>query len=87
MKPKKTDSTQFMTSKHEEMLKLVKTKENKVIITAGQYRVSKKEFDTFNEADQYVGTKPYELIFNVTTLLIHMNNETKKDNSKDTKDN
>ena len=43
--------------------------DDKVIIVMGNYKASEKEFDTFEQADEYIETKPYELILNMT--LIH----------------
>lgn len=38
-------------------------RDNKVIIVFGNSLVSHREFDTFDEAEAYLNTKPYEIIF------------------------
>ena len=71
-------------SKISNMFALVKTEDEKVAICAGGYAVSEKKFDSFELADQYIAVKPYELIFNVVSLLIFKSNEnkTKEPNKK-----
>lgn len=51
------------------MFMIVNTPNNKHIIVMGNYRVSEKEFDTFEDANEYVNSKPYEIILNM--VLIH----------------
>lgn len=55
-------------SKNTNMFMLAK-EGDKVIIVMGNYKASEKTFDTFEQADEYIATKPYELILNMT--LIH----------------
>lgn len=43
--------------------------ENKIRIVVGNNVVSNKSFDTFKQAEQYIGTKPYELILNTSLLM------------------
>lgn len=68
------NGNQIQQSKHEQIFMLVKDKEGKVNIVAGNYRVSRKTFDTYKQADEYIGTKPYELIFNTCLVLTKENN-------------
>lgn len=68
-------------SKHDQIFHLVKDKEGKINIIVGNYRVSQKKFDSFEQAEEYIGTKPYELIFttcNVMTNTIIENEKTKQ---------
>ena len=55
-------------SKNTSMFMLAK-EGDKVIIVMGNYKASEKTFDTFEQADEYIATKPYELILNM--CLIH----------------
>lgn len=68
-------------SKHDPIFHLVKDEQGKVNIIVGNYRVSQGKFDTFEQAENYIGTKPYELIFttcNVMTNTIIQNEKTKE---------
>lgn len=74
------DATMFKHSKTEEMFNLVKT-ENGIIITCGNYKISRKTFKTWKEADEYIASKPYEIIINVSVLMSKLNeDENKKQN-------
>lgn len=69
-------------SKHDEIFHLVKDKNGKVNILVGNYKVSSKTFDTFEQADNYIGSKPYELIFTTCNVMTNtiMQNEKEKQN-------
>lgn len=51
-------------SKTDKIFLLVKDDESKVQIAVGNNIVSAKKFDTYKQAEEYIGRKPYELIFN-----------------------
>lgn len=78
-----TNDTKFKQSKIEPLFNLVKDEQDKVNIVVGNYRVCRKTFDTFKQAEQYIGSKPYELIFNTTCLIIENNNK-QNENIKET---
>ena len=66
--------------------------EGKFIITIGNQKATEKTFDTIKQAEQYIATKPYELIANmcyailVTTMNIKQNesqqHETERNNQE-----
>ena len=80
---KNVEQPQVKKAKTDSMFTLVK-KDEKVKIAIGNYQVSKKEFDTFNQADQYLATKPYEILINVTCLFAqkHLEEQFKKQETK-----
>lgn len=67
----------FQQSKVEKVFSLVKDENGKVRIVMGNMLASRKEFDTFKQADEFIGTKPYELIFNGVEILMRYKNENK----------
>lgn len=73
----------FKTSKNEPIFQLVKDENGKVLIVCAGYKASTKTFDNFKQADQYIGTKPYELIFNTFAIMLKI----KEENEKETKEN
>lgn len=74
---------QFRVSKNEKIFALVKNQDGKIVICAGGYAVSEKKFETFEQADQYVATKPYEIIINLFYVLNKKRNETENENPQD----
>lgn len=80
METKQQDSTQVRKSKISEIFTLVKGEDGKIFIAVGQYKVSNKSFDTYDQAERYIGTKPYEIIVNLIGLAIY-----EKENEKATK--
>lgn len=84
-KTKKTDATAFKHSKVDELFNLVKDQSNgRIIICVGNNKVSRKSFKTWKEADNYIATKPYEILINVSILIQKLNNDEKeKENKKD----
>lgn len=75
----KLNDTQFQMSKGK-VFGLAKNKEGKVIILLADYRVSAKEFNNFEEANRYIGQKPWELILNSIYVIeqIAKKNENEK---------
>lgn len=71
IKAEKANDLQFTKSNVDEIFNLVK-KDEKVVITVGNYRVSKHEFNTFEEADEYIAKRPYDLIINLSSLAMHL---------------
>lgn len=80
-KPKGNDATMFRHSKVEEMFNLVKTDKG-IIITCGKFKISSKSFKTWNEAENYIASKPYEILINVSVLMCKLN-EDEKEQKKD----
>lgn len=82
---KKTNkgNEQFRVSKNEKIFALVKDENGKIVVCAGGYAVSEKKFDTFEQADQYIATKPYEIIINLFYVLKKKDNEIKVENPQD----
>lgn len=85
-KRKTNDATMFKHSKTEEMFNLVRT-ENGIIITCGNYKISRKTFKTWKEADEYIASKPYEIIINVSVLMSKLNENEKEQNLGEGKEN
>lgn len=79
----------MVQSKHEKIFMLVK-QSKKVIVTVGEYKVVNREFDTFEQAEQYIASKPYKLIFNTFQILMNYaekNKKTADEIAADTKNN
>lgn len=43
--------------------------DGKIIIKVGQYRVSNMEFNTTEEAEEYLEQKPWEIILTITGMM------------------
>lgn len=85
MKTNTKELTQiYKQSENEKLFAIVKQKE-KFIIVCGNYKVSNEEFENIEEAEEYIKSKPYELIINVTTLIAKFELE-KLNNTKNEKD-
>ena len=69
-------------SKQCQAFTLVKDKDG-IKICVGNYLVSPEKFKTFNDAEQFIGTKPYDLIFASILTLI----ELKKNENNQTQEN
>ena len=69
-------------SKHCKVFKIVKRKE-KYIITLNMFNVSEKEFESVEDAENYIAEKPWELIFNAL-LAVEEVNKMKNENNTDT---
>ena len=84
------NSSQIKSSKHDKIFALVKEKTGKIAIVVGMYKVSKRTFDTFEEADKYIARKPWELIFNLAAMIYDFktneHNENKETNEKPSED-
>ena len=77
-KPKGTkDATTYKVSERESMFAMVKTEQG-IIICCGKYKVSNKSFKTWEEAEEYIASKPYEIIINVSVLFSKLNNDEKE---------
>lgn len=77
---------EFKKSKGSPIFNLVKNKEGKVIITVGEYVASKKQFDSFEQAERYIGTKPWEIIINLVEITMYYEKEqNSKKSTKKTK--
>lgn len=57
MKKEETEEMEFFT------VRPLGTEEKGFIITAGNMMASKKTFETKEEAEEYIKSKPYDLIF------------------------
>lgn len=84
METKQQDSTQVRKSKISDIFTLVKDADGKIFIAVGQFKVCNKSFDTFEQAERYIGTKPYEIIVNLIGLAIY-EKEQSKQSAKGTK--
>lgn len=82
---KTNDATAFKHSKVDELFNLVK-QNDKVIICVGNNRVSRKQFKTFKEADNYIASKPYELLINVSILIQKLQENDYKNSAKSAED-
>ena len=72
----------FKNSKHCELLAIVKTQNDKFIITSGKYRMSKHEFNTMEDAENYIMSRPWELIINLINIIYHYETEQTKSTNK-----
>lgn len=68
---------QMQKSKHDDVFLLVK-QGKKVIITVGEFKAHDREFDTIEQAEQFIASKPYKLIFNTFQILSHYAEKSKK---------
>lgn len=82
VKKTSNDATMYQQLDAEPMFAGVKTNEG-IIITCGKYRVSAKTFKTFEEANEYVASKPYEILINVSVLFSKITNDESKEPSKE----
>lgn len=57
MKERETEEIEFFK------VRPLGTEENEFIITAGNMMASKKTFETQEKAEEYIKSKPYDLIF------------------------
>ena len=62
-------------SKHAQHLYIVQDEDKKFVITMGKYIVSNKKFDNIKEAENYIATKPYEILVNQTQIIMHYEKE------------
>ena len=73
-----------MQSKNDRMFYFVKDENGKIHICVGGYAVTEKTFDTFKQAEEYVGTKPWDIIVNVCYIILKSKtNETDNKNPQD----
>lgn len=77
----KAEMPKIKQSKTDEIFTLVKSK-NGVKIAIGNYQVSKNVFTSFEQAEKYIASKPYEILINVTCLFTEM--RMKNENTKET---
>lgn len=81
-KTKKKETEQmYKQCECDELFSFAKTQEG-IVILVGKYRVSSKTFKTFEEAEAYVNSKPYELIINLSVLFNKFENENSKETAK-----
>lgn len=52
--------------------------ENKYLIVVGNNLVTPKKFDTIKQAEEYIGRKPYDLIFNTCLVITKLAQENEK---------
>lgn len=84
---KTEDNTQFRASKTDKIFGLAKDKNGKVQIILAGFVVSSKKFDTFDQADKYIGTKPYEIILNSIYVMIKQHEKDNGESPRDAKSN
>lgn len=78
---KKPNGTSFKHSEVDQIFNLVKMQDGNIHITVGNNIVSRKTFKTFKKADEYLASKPYEILINVACLIVN----TQKQNETETK--
>lgn len=78
---KKETEQMFKQCECDELFSFAKTKEG-ILILVGKFRVSSKTFKSFEEAEAYVNSKPYELIINLSVLFNKFENENKETKEK-----
>lgn len=76
------NDNQFRKSKVCEYFAIVKDEKDKYNICAGQYKVSEKSFDTIDQAERYIGYKPYEIICNLIALFVKLHEDEKANKTK-----
>ena len=81
---KQQKNEMFQTSK-DKVFAFIKNEKGKIVICLGGYQASKKTFDTFKQAQEYVNTKPYELLINICGIILYKQNENiEKENAETT---
>ena len=81
---KTKDATMFAKSKTDELFNLVKT-EKGIVICCGKFKVSSRYFKTYKQADDYLATKPYEILINVAVLMCKLNENEKENQTTEQK--
>lgn len=74
----------FKVSKKCNIYAVVKDDKGKLHICCGGFAATSKTFDTYEQAEKYIGTKPYELIYNTMFIMLKKQNE--NENTKETKE-
>lgn len=70
----------FKQSKHTKFLTIVEMPNKKFIIVFGKYKVSNKDFEKVEEAEKYIGTKPWDLIINIMNVIAEYEKENQNPN-------
>ena len=86
-KVKATEQISILESKHTDVLKIAKVAKNTFIIICGDARMTNKEFKTKADAEQYIGTKPYELLINLMFYTMQKIMQHKKEEKQPAKEN
>lgn len=76
------NDTQIKMSKVCNYFAIVKNENGKYNICAGQYKISDKSFDMIDQAERYIGTKPYEIICNLIALFVKLHEDEKASKTK-----
>lgn len=63
-----TQEPQVKTAKADEVFRLVKDNDG-VKICVGNYLITRKTFKTWQQAEDYLNQKPYEILINVACLM------------------
>lgn len=74
---KKETSNEWKKSEKCKYFAIVKNKNGKYVIVMGDAQVSPKEFDTIEEAEDYIAVGPTELICEICITLNYLSNENK----------
>lgn len=78
MKTKKQKNEQvYKQSETDKLFAFAKTEEG-IIILCGKYKVSVEVFKTYEEAETYLESKPYEILVNVACLMFKLQQENEK---------
>lgn len=62
----------------DELFAFAKTKDG-IVVLCGKFKVSSKTFKTYEEAEEYVKSKPYEILINVAVLMVKLQLEQEKE--------
>lgn len=83
----KKNLKQNVPSKHDEIFHIVWNNEtNSYYIVVGEFKISEKQFKKIQDAENYIASKPYKLIFNTFQILMYYAEKNKKDNTQNKTD-
>lgn len=77
----KTEQSKFIP------FNIVKTDEGKTIITLGRFKASPIDFANKKEAETYLKNQPYEMFFNLYSIIKHYENDDKNRTTKNLAEN
>lgn len=87
MEKNQNGGDQQMKRSKTECFYFVKNEEGKIVIVCAGMQASRKTFDTFEQAEKYVNSKPYELIFNTFSIMFKLYEDEKDKTTKETAEN
>lgn len=69
---KSKNGQMYKQSETDKLFAFAKTEQG-IIILVGKYKVSSETFKTYEEAEAYLQSKPYEILINVSMLMLKLN--------------